>query len=272
MRGIVSAGMVTALEELGMTDAFDAVYGSSAGALAAAYFLAGQAALGTRVYSEDINTRDFIDLRRPLRGRPIVDVDFVINDVMVRRKALDTARVLASPTPLAILATDVATASCTVFRHFDDGRDLLHAMRAGATMPVTAGRPFWYRGRACFDASLTEPIPVPTAEADGHSHILVLLTRPSEHRKKLSSLIERVFVGWPLKRQSHTLAKQFIERGKPYAALLAQIAAGTGPRGTAVVLGIRPQPPVISKLERNRNVILAASERGRQAVLAAFTE
>ena len=33
MRGVVSAGMVWALEELRLTSAFDVVYGSSAGAL-----------------------------------------------------------------------------------------------------------------------------------------------------------------------------------------------------------------------------------------------
>ena len=32
MRGVVSGGMVTGLEALGLRDAFDAVYGSSAGA------------------------------------------------------------------------------------------------------------------------------------------------------------------------------------------------------------------------------------------------
>src|SRR5579871_2481947 len=56
MRGVVSAGMVSALEELGLVTAFDAVYGSSAGAINAAYFLAGQARLGTTIYFEDINT------------------------------------------------------------------------------------------------------------------------------------------------------------------------------------------------------------------------
>jgi hypothetical protein len=64
MRGVVSAGMVAALEQLGLTDAFDAVYGSSAGAINGAYFLAGQANLGVTIYSEDINNRHFIDLRR----------------------------------------------------------------------------------------------------------------------------------------------------------------------------------------------------------------
>src|SRR6476659_5599828 len=76
MRGVVSAGMVSALEELGLVDSFDAVYGSSAGAINAAYFLAGQAAFGTTIYVEDINNSRFISLPRLFTGRPIVDLGF----------------------------------------------------------------------------------------------------------------------------------------------------------------------------------------------------
>src|SRR6476620_3724661 len=94
MRGVVSAGMVAALETLGLTNAFDAVYGSSAGAINGAYFLAGQARLGTRIYFEDINNARFIDLRRALAGRPIVDLGYLLDEVAVRRKPLDTAAVL----------------------------------------------------------------------------------------------------------------------------------------------------------------------------------
>jgi hypothetical protein len=74
MRGVVSAGMVSALEDLGLVHAFDAVYGSSAGAINAAYFLAGQAGFGTAIYSEDINNHQFISMRRAIGGRPIVDL------------------------------------------------------------------------------------------------------------------------------------------------------------------------------------------------------
>jgi hypothetical protein len=42
MRGAVSAGAAAALNLLGMSDAFDAVYGSSAGALIAAFFISRQ--------------------------------------------------------------------------------------------------------------------------------------------------------------------------------------------------------------------------------------
>jgi predicted patatin/cPLA2 family phospholipase len=269
MRGVVSAGMVSALEDLGLVDAFDSVYGSSAGAINAAYFLAGQASFGTTIYSEDINNRHFIDLRRPLIGRPTVDLGFLVDDIAARRKPLDTARVLASAAPLTVMATDVETASRAPLRGFDTGRALLDAMRAGATMPVVAGPPVSFRGRMYLDASLTEPIPVPIAEAEGHTHILVLLTRPSETPRQ-TTLFDRLYVLPRLRRISPELARLYTDRGAPYTALLGHIAAGRGPSGRAQVLGLRPGPPAVSKLETDAARLRAAAQRGYDAVMGAF--
>ena len=155
MRGVVSAGMVGALEELGLTDAFDGIYGSSAGAINGAYFLAGQARLGTTIYAEDINNRHFIDLLRPLTGRPIVNLGFLLDDVAVSRKPLDTGRVLAARSPLTVMATDIGTTRAVALRGFTSGPELITALRAGATMPVIAGPPVTYGGRLYLDASLT---------------------------------------------------------------------------------------------------------------------
>jgi predicted patatin/cPLA2 family phospholipase len=49
-------------------NAFDAVYGSSAGAINATYFLSGQKN-GVHIYTEEIANEDFIDLRRLFRSR-----------------------------------------------------------------------------------------------------------------------------------------------------------------------------------------------------------
>ena len=269
MRGVVSAGMVGALEELGMTHAFDAVYGSSAGAINAAYFLAAQARVGTTIYYEDINNRRFIDLRRPLVGRPIVDLSFLVDEVAVRTKPLDCAAVLASPSPFTVMATDVAAASRAALRDFGDGPSLLGAMRAGATMPVIAGPPVRWRGRDYLDASLTEPIPVPLAEADGHTHLLVLLTRPREMPKQLSPL-DRWFVLPRLRRLSPPLASLYAARSVPYSALLADIAGGHGPGQTAQVVGLRPEGPAVTKLERSPERLRAGADSGRRAVMRAF--
>ncbi len=269
MRGVVSAGMVSALEELGLVHGFDAVYGSSAGAINAAYFLAGQAAFGTSIYAEDINNRHFIDLRRLLTGRPVVNLGFLLDDVALKRKPLNTARVLGSPSPLIVMATDVASATRTALRRFPDQASLLTALRAGATMPVLAGSPVAYDGRQYLDASVTEPIPVPVAEADGHTHILALLTRPGSPGRSISAF-DRWYVLPRLRRLSPALADLYAGRGASYAALLAAIDQGRGPLGRASVLGLRPAPPVVSKLERSSARLQGAAREGFSTVMRAF--
>ncbi|HEY7476077.1 MAG TPA: patatin family protein [Vicinamibacterales bacterium] len=268
MRGVISAGMVWALEHLGLTTAFDAVYGSSAGAINAAYFLAGQAALGTTIYYEDINNSQFINPWRAVNGGPIVDLRFLIDEVAVRRKPLDTVRVLSSPSPLSVMATDATTGRRAILRDFKGAQDLLDALRAGATMPIVAGQPAVYNAARYFDASLTEPIPVPTAEAEGHTHILALLTRPGVMRKRPSSF-DRLYVGPRLRRLSPALAAQYLNRAAPYSALISCLDNGKGPRGLAFVACIRA-PIIIQKLERDREMLVEGAKRGFASVLSVF--
>ena len=269
MRGVLSAGMVWALEDLGLIDAFDAVYGSSAGAINAAYFLGGQAGVGTTIYYEDINNAHFIDLARALYGRPIVNLAFLLDDVAVRRKRLEVDRVLSSPTPLTVIATDVDTQTARALGPFHDAGRLFGALRAGATMPVMAGPPQIYDGRRYLDASLSEPIPVPTAERAGHTHVLALLTRSGDMRPRPSAF-DRYYVGPRLRRLSPDLAAHYLNRSSPYAELMRQIDAGTGPLGRTRVLAIRAPGCHISKLERRRAVLEGAARQGYQAVMEAF--
>jgi predicted patatin/cPLA2 family phospholipase len=268
MRGVISAGMVSALEHLGLTNAFDTVYGSSAGAINAAYFLAGQAAVGTTIYYEDINNSRFINPWRAVNGRPIVDLGFLIDDVAVRRKPLEVARVLAAPSPLSVIATDAATGRRVILRNFATARELFDAMRAGATMPIVAGHPAAFGAGTYYDASLTEPIPVPTAEAEGHTHVLALLTRPGVMRSRPSSF-DRWFVNPRLRKLSPALATQYMNRAAPYSALITCLEEGKGPGGQATVLCVRA-PIVIPKLERSRDVLMEGAKRGFDSVVALF--
>lgn len=271
MRGVVSAGMVAALSELGFANAFDAVYGSSAGAINAAYFLADQAHVGTTIYYEDINNRSFIDFRRALVGKPIVDLAFLFDDVARHRKPLDISRVLSSRTPLHIMATHVSTAAPETFSNFESASDLLSALRASATMPILAGGPFSHRSRAYYDASLSEPIPVPQAEADGHTHILALLTRPLDERPG-DGAFDRMVVGPRLRRISPALADRYVNRGQPYSRLNRTIDAGRGPAGRAFTVALRPQLREITKLERRRATLEAGAAEGRRVVTEAFMD
>ena len=136
-------------------------------------------------------------------------------------------------------------------------------------MPVVAGPPVDYDGRAFLDASITEPIPVPTAEADGCTHAVVLLTRAGGMRPRPSAF-DRYFVGPRLRRLSPALADRYLNRAGPYSALVRAIDAGTSPLGRMQVLGIRVPDLRISKLERDGGVLRDGATRGHDAVMQAF--
>src|SRR5947209_6098763 len=81
MRGIVSSGMVAAIEELGYLDTVDEIFGTSAGALNAAFLLAGQAQWGCTLYYDYLIKERFLDLNRLLLGKPAVDMEWLAKDV-----------------------------------------------------------------------------------------------------------------------------------------------------------------------------------------------
>ena len=96
MRGVVAGGMVSALEERSLLQCFDSVHGSSAGACAGAYFVAGQARLGTRIFYEDINNNSFIDLKRAALFKPIMNTNYLIDEVMKYKKILNVNRLIST--------------------------------------------------------------------------------------------------------------------------------------------------------------------------------
>ena len=268
MRGVVSAGMVVALEQLDLLHVFDRVYGSSAGAMNGAFFVAGQAAFGTTIYYENINNTRFVNVRRALGRRPVLDLDFLVWDVMCGPKRLDVERILESPVGLHALATHTGTGDRTVFGTWSDRADFLACLRAGASMPVVSGPPYFYRGEPYWDALLSEPVPARIAEDDGFTHLLVLLTRPTDGEGPRLSPLDRYYVLPRLRKVSETLARRYRERPQEYLKLLSALGGGRGPQGRAAALTVAPSEPVVGKLERNREQLKRSARAGMRAVFA----
>lgn len=271
MRGVVSAGMVSAIERLQLLRVFDIVVGASAGAANGAYLVAGQAAYGTRIYFEDINTRSFIDPARLLVGRPVVDLDFLVDDVMRRRKVLDTAAILRSAVPLAIVASDLQSGESQAWREFADGNDLLACLRASTTMPILAGAPYAHRGGRFWDGSMAEPVPIATAARLGCTHVLALLTRPPGEGRPSLSIFERYAVLPRVRRISPAIAEHFAHQDEEYARVMAHIDAGA-PTTPPCTFAVRPSGPPISNLERRADTLKASARDGFSAVLSALSE
>src|SRR4051812_7205020 len=122
MRGSVSAGMCLVLEASGLMPSVDRVYGCSSGALTGCFAAAGQASAWATSF-EDCASRAFIDPLRVLRGRPVLDLDFLFNQVIGRRASLSEAGLAAGPEFRAV-AVSASRAELRVLRDFESAADL----------------------------------------------------------------------------------------------------------------------------------------------------
>lgn len=180
MRGAVCAGMCLVLEAAGLMSSVDRVYGCSSGALTGCFAAAGQASLWATSF-EDCACRTFIDPSRVLRGRPVLDLDFLFDEVIARRRALSEIGLAAGPEVRAV-AVSASRVELRVLRDFESSADLLAAARASCSIPVLTGTPPIYRGEPTVDGGLLEPIPYRTALREGATHVLVLRSRDANYR------------------------------------------------------------------------------------------
>ena len=209
MRGIFSCGGGIALELLGLSRAFDEVYACSSGAINAAYFVAGQAAYSVSIYYDEVNNRNFIN---PLRLNNILNMDFLFDEVIKRRKPLDVERVLSSPSKLRISITDANTGAGFLIDAQDSRYALLDSLRASATHPLLSERTRRLGDRECFDGGFANPLPVKDAIDNGCTDLLILSTRPSDYIDPRPGFVLRMLFTWLCARGNGALleaAKEF---------------------------------------------------------------
>jgi predicted acylesterase/phospholipase RssA len=192
MRGVISGAMLMGLLTLDLRNCFDAVYGASAGAINATFFLSGQPH-GLDIYTEDLTDGKFIDLSTLLLPKSLryytspiknasrlsaMDLHHVLS-VMRSVRPLCWNSVINSPVPLKIVVSSLDAMEPVILDNFTDENDLAECLAASATVPEVAGPPRLVRGHRCVDAAVFEPVPVASAIRDGCTHILVLSTRTS---------------------------------------------------------------------------------------------
>jgi predicted patatin/cPLA2 family phospholipase len=266
MRGVISAGAVTALEQLHLAQRFDAVYGVSAGALDCAYMLAGQAVMGTTIYFDDLPAAHFVSARRILAARPPIAVDAVIDGIVARRKRLDVAAVENARPEFHVLAT------CLEHRALERPHGpLLERLRAAARVPLLGGPPVRLNGCRLYDGGLLSPLPVDLAAADGATHILVLRTRPDGPAVRRHSHVERAMLSWLRRAHPETRWMPVVPGGR-YERQLAALPAGITTHGNAQVQVIVPHGAPMSQSEMNPSVLRAGAWTGLTGVERAVGE
>jgi predicted patatin/cPLA2 family phospholipase len=174
MRGVYAGGMAHALDDAGLGDCFDVVYGSSAGAYIGGALLLGDGRGAAHIFFEDMACRAFIDPRRLGTRRPMVSLDHLLGHILTVAKPLTWERLRDAPLRVVATAADDLTPHVLEPRTVDEWK---LALRATAAIPVLAGRPVTLHGRRWIDGSVSEPLPVLRALRDGATHVLALVNR-----------------------------------------------------------------------------------------------
>lgn len=178
--GVVSGGMCLLLEQAGLIDTVDVIYGVSSGALNGSFAASGQAALGATNYL-DVASVQFANPLHVFTGRSVVDFDFLFDELISSRKPYDGEGLAAGP-DFRALCVDLTTPSVCVLADFADTQELTEAVRASCSLPLLADPPAPFRGRHLADGSLIESIPYATALGEGATHVLVLRSHSAAHR------------------------------------------------------------------------------------------
>jgi predicted patatin/cPLA2 family phospholipase len=273
MRGVVSAGMVAALERLGMSSAFDLVVGSSAGAINGAALLSGVAQRAADAYCGPLASKSFVNPLRVLRGKPVIDVNDVL-DIITARDVAGHERVTSGGVPLHCIAVDVATARPVDLHGMRTQEEVWGAILASSRMPWAGGPPVEIAGHRYLDGGMASPVPVDEALAAGATHVLALQTRPFGIPRKSASRIGDVLIERHLRGLNPALVTLYRERIDKYETLVADLERRSLDHagGPPYVLGLRPPAgtPCVSQLERNAVVLTAGAREGERLVEAAL--
>lgn len=182
MRGVCSAGGLVALEHLGLSDVFDEIYATSAGAMNSSYFLSAQASFGIRIYYEDMAKGRVIN---PWRLWKVLDLDRIFDHIVGRERALRVDAVQSSRTHLFAAVLDADTGESWLVDTRATRTPLLTVLKACTAVPVVYNGSVVVDGRRCIDAGVACPFPMREALASSCTDLLVMLTRPAGFRWEL---------------------------------------------------------------------------------------
>jgi predicted patatin/cPLA2 family phospholipase len=255
MRGIFAAGVLDVFLERQFAP-FDFAIGSSAGACNLASHLAGQHGRNRRCYLTQMRRREFVDMRRFLRGGHWLDIDYLW-DAFDREDPLDCAATARAGTQLIVAATAVETGTAAFLE--PTAGDLSEVLRASSAVPVLFRRFVELERRAFTDGGVTAPIPVEEAYRRGARRIVVVRSRPDGFPGP--SRVE-CLVAAAMLRGHPELARAFRRYRSIYARASAFVAS---PPSDCRIVHVAPDVLRTTRTTRDARILEADYAQGRRA-------
>ncbi len=280
MRGAISSGMLLALEQLGLRDSIDEVVGTSAGAIAGAFFVTAKGTAGSVLYYTELNSDRFMSRRRLVGDGAVMDLDYLFDEAMPAH-GLEWEHLVDSDIPL--WATVTPATEDDPSRLYRVGRSPEHAravLKATATLPVFAGPSRFIGSRPYVDGGMIEAVPWSSAIERNATHVLVIRSRGFNVDGKIEphNILERGAAQRVVKRVHGPVVTEAVKRSNERfwssTEGLRCIVDGNGSSVAAggrpvVVEAVLPAPETYlpDRLEVDTHVLMDALTAGAQAMI-----
>ena len=269
MRGIYSMAALAALDQAGFRSAFDLIIGSSAGAINAAYFLAGQAEEAVNLYVDHLSNRKFVNFARI--GK-IVDIDYLVDVALKRHLPLDIAAVRKAPTLLQIILTDAQTGESRVITNREEEYDFYEVIRATAALPGLYNKRVPVGTGVYVDGGASDSLPLARALGIDPELVLAVVTRRPDYRRVGHGVAYRATAKAMARGQSRAI-KRTIGHPDPVFNSAMQALEQGEVDGTRVI-SVFPSDAskLVSRTTFDRSKLLECAEMGRQDMRQALSE
>lgn len=259
------AGVIRALDELGVLDRVSDINAISGGAANWVYVASRQIRHITPIWTELMACGKFISFKRwpPLNG--IMDIDVLIDEFVKGKKfCLDTEALYRSRVRVNVCATHAYTGRANWFRPYDVP-DFYEVLRASCTVPYFSGPPVSINGQPYYDGGISSATGI--EHLDVTRKTLVVLTRP--RRERGFPMTVRRSSRWLLIRNESPGLQEAIftspERRAREMQRLNELEMRLGPEQLCV---LRPESALPAfRIDSRRGAVAATIEQGYRETL-----
>ena len=242
MRGAFTAGVLDFLIKHNIR--FPYTIGVSAGASNGVSFASGQYRRG---YDSNVtiqNIRPFIGIKHLLRGKGLIDLDFIFYEYPEKYNHFDFATYTASPDRFVIVITNCNTGEAEYHEEKQNHKRLLDLLRASCSLPVVCpiarldDKPY-------VDGGVSDAIPFQKALDEGYKQLVVVLTRNANYRKKEKTIYLPRFIY----KKYPAIRARLADRGLRYNRQMDELEK-LEEKGVAII--IRPSHPLqVNRTEKD---------------------
>ena len=271
MRGVVSGAMLIALRDLGLTNYFDAFYGTSSGSINLTYFSIGHDWDALAIYY-DILTNGFVRQGRERLYKTPLNMDYVFDRVFTAEFPIDPDQIALSPFEIYVTLANVDS-QLPELRRIKDSPELTREfLIASSWLPLLAGPPYSIAGTRYLDGGVLLPDPIYAAVLGKATHALILNTR-SRAKLSTSSRTERRIIRTVLDRWEAGLGTEYIHRRQEWDRASASTPPGKDSSwGDVRCLRVAPALGAhnVERLTLDKFTLLEGARSGYETVMNAF--